>query len=215
MEKSPHTILEKVEPLISKIGELTKIQRYLIYSSSILVITGIFIYFVYLPKHDEISRLEDNLAKLQEQLKTTKEKAVQLETYQKKMEEAKIQFELAKKTLPEKKEIPSLLSSISQSGRDAGLEFFLFQPNNEVSKGFYAEIPVAIKMQGNYHNLALFYAKVAELPRIVNINNIGIVNTNVGGKMILDISCTAVTYRFIDAESTPKQVNEQKGRKGK
>lgn len=211
MEKIQNTIFEKIEPLIAKIGELTKIQRYLIYGVSILLITGLFIYFIYLPKHEEISRLNDNLTKLQEQLKTTKTKAVQLEHYQQKMEEAKVQFEIVKKTLPENKDIPALLSNISQSGRDSGLEFFLFQPNKEINKTFYAEIPVTMKMQGNYHNLALFFAKVADLPRIVSIKDILIS----GGTTTLEIACTAVTYRFIDAESTPKQEQPQKGRKRK
>ncbi len=211
MEKIKNAFSEKIEPLISKIGELTKIQRYLIYGGTLILLTGIYIYLVYLPKHEDISRLNENLTQLQEQLKTTKAKAIQLESYQKKMEEAKVQFEIVKKTLPEKKDIPSLLSSVSQSGRDSGLEFFLFQPNKEVNKGFYAEIPVAMKMQGNYHNLALFFARVADLSRIVNIKDIKIT----GGASALDTTCTAVTYRFIDAESAPKPAKTKKGRRRK
>ncbi|MFZ5570113.1 MAG: type 4a pilus biogenesis protein PilO [Thermodesulfobacteriota bacterium] len=211
MEKIKNAFSEKLEPLVSKIGELTKLQRYLIYGGTLVLITVVYVYALYLPKYEEKSRLEENLTKVEEQLKTTKGKAMQLESLQKKMEEARVQFEIVKKTLPEKKDIPSLLSSISQSGRDSGLEFFLFQPKKELSKGFYAEIPVAMKMQGNYHNLAIFFARVADMSRIVNVRDIKIT----GGASTLDTACTAVTYRFIDAESAPKQAPTKKGRRRK
>ena len=77
------------------------------------------------------------------------------------MEEAEVQFKTAMKALPEKEEIPSLLTSISRSGQDVGLEFLLFEPKNEVRKEFYAEIPVAMHVIGGYHDLAIFFDKVA------------------------------------------------------
>ena len=124
-------------------------------------------------------------------------KAGQLASYKKKMEEAKVQFQIVKKTLPEEKDIPALLRSISQAGRDAGMEFILFQPKGEVNKKFYAEIPVAINVTGSYHNLALFFDKVANLSRIVNIRDINL-NTSSAKTGELRTTCTAVTYRFIE-----------------
>jgi len=76
------------------------------------------------------------------------------------------------KALPDKKEIPSLLTSISEAGKEAGLEFLLFQPISEINKDFYAEIPVSIKVAGNYHNVGLFFDNVSRLFRIVNIKDI-------------------------------------------
>jgi type IV pilus assembly protein PilO len=103
------------------------------------------------------------------------------------------------KKLPEKKEIPSLLSSISQSGRDAGLEFLLFEPRGEQTKEFYAEIPVSIIVEGNYHKTALFFDKVARLHRIVNIDDIKMIAAKESDE--LRTSCTAVTYRFVETKS--------------
>jgi len=112
----------------------------------------------------------------------------------------------AVKKLPEKKEIPSLLSSISQSGRDAGLEFLLFEPRGEQIKEFYAEIPVSIIVTGNYHKTALFFDKVARLHRIVNVDNIKMIAAKGSGE--LRTSCTAVTYRFVETKS--KQASKKR-----
>ncbi|MEJ2098393.1 MAG: type 4a pilus biogenesis protein PilO [Desulfobacterales bacterium] len=135
-----------------------------------------------------------------------KKNAENLEKFQKMMKEAEFQFKTAMKALPEKEEIPSLLTSISRSGQDVGLEFLLFEPKTEVRKEFYAEIPVAMKIKGGYHELAMFFDKVARLSRIVNIKNISIGRTK--NSQELSASCTAVTYKFVEpapAKSTAKK----------
>jgi type IV pilus assembly protein PilO len=117
------------------------------------------------------------------------------------------------KALPEKKEIPTLLASVSRSGQDAGLEFLLFQPKNENNKDFYAEIPVAIEVTGSYHNVALFFDKVARLSRIVNIDNINLTAQKAkeaGKGLSLKTSCTAITYRFIESEGKKKKGKKKK-----
>jgi type IV pilus assembly protein PilO len=153
--------------------------------------------------------LNDQYKKSTQELQTTRKKALLLPGLKKKMDEAKVQFQIVKKTLPEKEDIPSLLTSISQAGRDSGLDFLLFKPNREVQKGFYAEIPVSINVTGNYHNLAMFYDKVAALSRIVNIRDIKIAS---GKGANLKISCKAVTYRFVD-ESKAKKKKKKKRRR--
>jgi len=215
MENIKESFQTMVEPLINKIGELTKIQRYLIYCGSILLLVLIYAYVLYLPKQNKISELNKQYEKLAIELDKTKKKASQFEKLKKKMEEAKVQFQIVKKTLPEKGDIPSLLTSISQAGRDVGLEFLLFQPNKEIRKGFYAEIPVSIQVTGNYHNLALFFDRVAALSRIVNIENIRMSSGK--GSSALNLSCNAVTYRFIEGgtaekKGTGKQTKRKKRR---
>jgi len=213
MENIKESFWTKIEPLITKIGELTKIQRYLIYCGSIIVLVLIYAYVLYLPKQNKISELNKQYDKLVIELDKTKKKAGQFEKLKKKMEEAKVQFQIVKKTLPEKGDIPSLLTSISQAGRDVGLEFVLFQPNKEVRKGFYAEIPVSIKVTGNYHNLALFFDRVAALSRIVNITNIKMSGGK--GSSKLNLSCKAVTYRFVEGGKAKKKGKGKKKKKRK
>jgi type IV pilus assembly protein PilO len=88
------------------------------------------------------------------------------------MQDAEEQFKIVMRALPEKEEIPTLLTGISKAGKSSGLNFILFQPMPEVKKDFYAEIPVAMEVTGDYHGVAMFFENVAGLNRIVNIRNI-------------------------------------------
>lgn len=206
MDNIKEQVMAKVEPFVSKVGALAPVQRYAIFIGSVVFIIGIYIYFVYLPKSGEAGELNDKYTKLVKEVASVKAKAETLDEFKAKMEEASIQFQIAKKTLPEKKDIPSLLANISRAGRDAGLEFLLFQPQQQVPKEFYAEIPVSINVSGHFHQLALFFDKVAGLPRIVNITGI---NIKSDGSEKLNTTCKAVTYKFID------EVPQTSGKKSK
>lgn len=185
-----------LDSFIAKIENLSKIQRILIYSGVFVLIIAIFIFILYKPKFEQISRLEQELDTLEQKLAVAKKNAENLEAFQQKMKEAELQFKTAMRALPEKEEIPSLLTSISRSGQDVGLEFLLFEPKAEVRKEFYAEIPVAIQVKGGYHDLAMFFDKVARLSRIVNIKNISMGRAK--DSQDLNASCTAVTYKFVE-----------------
>ena len=194
-----------------KIGKLTKLYKILLCLGLFVLLVGPFVYFSFLPKITKISGLKNEHTTLETRLVTAKAKANRLKYYQDKLKDAELEFKIVMKKLPEKKEIPALLSSVSQSGRDAGLEFLLFQPEPEQNKDFYAEIPVSIKVTGNYHNVALFFDKVARLSRIVNIDDIKIASTK--GDTTLITSCKAVTYRFV--ETKPEKASSSKKKKSK
>ena len=185
-----------IDSFISKIENLSKIQRILIFSAIFILLIVIFVFMLYKPKLEKIGKLGKELDELEKKLVVAKKNAENLETFQKMMKEAELQFKTAMKALPEKEEIPSLLTSISRSGQDVGLEFLLFEPKTEVRKEFYAEIPVAMNIKGGYHDLAMFFDKVARLSRIVNIKNISIARTK--DSQELSASCTAVTYKFVE-----------------
>ena len=183
---------------IDKLGKLSKLYRILLCLGILASLIGPFFYFSFLPKLNTIDELKKEYESLENRLVKARTKAGQLKHFQAKLKEAEIEFKIVRKKLPEKKELPSLLSSISRSGRDAGLEFILFQPQPEQDKDFYAEIPVSIMVAGSYHNVALFFDKLARLSRIVNIENIKM--TTAKGDNNLTTSCTAITYRFIETE---------------
>jgi type IV pilus assembly protein PilO len=190
--------LKPIEPLFEKVGNISKLHRILICVVTFIVITGSFVYFLYLPNFEKLAQLNSDYKNLENRLVSAKKKAAQLNQYREKMKTAEAQYKIAMKALPDKKEIPSLLTNITESGKDAGLEFLLFQPKSEINKDFYAEIPVSIKIAGNYHNVGLFFDKVSRLSRIVNIKDIVIATPREGS--MLNTSCTAVTYRFVEAE---------------
>jgi type IV pilus assembly protein PilO len=195
-----------VDAFFAKVEKLSKVQRILIFSSVFIAVVAIFVFLLYKPKLEQISNLKKQLKTLENKLVVAKKNAADLEKFQKKMQEAEVQFKTAMKALPEKEEIPSLLTSISRSGQDVGLDFLLFEPKSEIRKEFYAEIPVAMLVKGGYHDLAIFFDKVARLSRIVNIKNIKMARAK--DSMDLNTSCTAVTYKFV--EPAPKKKSKKK-----
>ncbi len=122
--------------------------------------------------------------------------------------------ELAKaiKELPNEREIPELLRRISSIGKKIGLEFLLFQPLPEAPREFYADVPVKLKIEGSFHEVATFFDRIGKLNRIVNVRDISMSSPfERSGKIILTTDGTAVTYRFLsDTELAPAA---QRGRR--
>jgi type IV pilus assembly protein PilO len=205
----------KLAPALQQIEQLSKPQRIGIYVGTLVLILGLSIWLLFWQKKQVIDGLNVELAKVQDELVQAKKNAEELTEWRTKMKKKEVQYKTVMKALPEKEEIPTLLSGISEAGKDAGLEFVLFEPKNEKRKEFYAEIPVDINVTGNYHQVATFFDKVANLPRIVNIRNIKMVPTkgNLGGGKALKTTCQAVTYKFIENGGNKKAKND--GRKGR
>jgi type IV pilus assembly protein PilO len=201
-------MVKGTDSFFAKIEELSKVQRILIFSGVFIAITAIFVFLLYKPKLAQISILDKQLDELEQKLMVAKKNSADLKKFQQQMKEAEVQFKTAMRQLPEKEEIPSLLTSISRSGQDVGLEFLLFEPKSEVRKEFYAEIPVAMQVKGGYHDLAVFFDKVARLSRIVNIKNIKMGRAK--DSTDLNTSCTAVTYKFVEPAPEKKSTKKKK-----
>jgi type IV pilus assembly protein PilO len=206
------TPASNLAPFFQKLEKLTKPQRMGIYAATLIVIIGLSIWLLLWPKRQEIKALEQQLTKVQQELAVAKKNASELNDWRNKMKQKEAQYKTVMRELPEKEEIPTLLAGISQAGRDAGLDFLLFQPKSETIKGFYAEIPVDINVSGTYHQVAVFFDKVAGLPRIVNIRDVKMMPASQkesGGA--LTTSCQAVTYKFV--ENSGKQQPSRRTRR--
>jgi len=202
----------KLAPFFQKLEKLTKPQRMGIYAATLIVIVGLSVWLLLWPKHQKISALEKQLARVQQELAVAKRNASELNDWRNKMKQKEAQYKTVMRELPEKEEIPTLLAGISQAGRDAGLDFLLFQPKQENAKGFYAEIPVDINVSGTYHQVAVFFDKVSNLPRIVNIRDIKMSPASLKeGSGTLTTSCQAVTYKFVE-NSGKQQPKRRSGR---
>ncbi len=189
-----------LQPFFKKLEKLTRLHKILICVGTIILLVGPFVYFSFLPKHQEITKLRADLEKLEGELRIAKQKASKLKEVEAEMAAAQAQFNEAKRALPENEEIPALLTSITHSGQDSGLDFILFQPRPEKTQGFYAEIPVSIQVVGGYHEFTLFAEKISSLNRIVNLKDLRITPSNAKDQKgnDLNIACTAVTYKFIE-----------------
>lgn len=165
------------------------------------LISGIYWYLAYNPKSTELSGLKTRLEQLQTELNESKTIAADLPRFRAEVERLNDELKKALLELPDKKEIPTLLTNISALGIESGLEFMRFKPMSEIPSGFYARVPVEISLKGTYHEVATFFDKVSKLSRIVNISNISMSGAKLeGGKVILSTPCLATTYRFIEGE---------------
>ena len=123
--------------------------------------------------------------------------AVNLEAYEKQLEEMRESFGAMLRQLPNETEVADLLVDVSQTGLASGLEFELFQPQAENPREFYAELPIKIRVVGTYHEFGEFVSGVAALPRIVTLHNISINRVGKGSDK-LAMNLTAKTYRYLE-----------------
>ena len=212
-EKSKiNEVRKRLNQFLEKLGALTKMQWLLIYFIIFVAIGGTYYYFIFMPKHTELKREKSNYASQLKKLSTYKKRASELKKYEALLAQKTEGFNLAMEALPDKRELPSLLTSISKAGSDAGLAFHLFQPTNEVNKKFFKEIPFSIKVQGRYHQMTDFFFQVKNLNRIVNINNVEVKSKKKGGSL-LEMSCKAVTYMFVEKEQSTDKNNKKRKKK--
>jgi type IV pilus assembly protein PilO len=210
MEKNK-TSASAFAPLFENIEKLTKPQRIGIYAGTLVVLVILSGWLLFWPKYGEIDRLETQLAAVEAELEKAKKNARELNEWRNKMKQKESQYKSVMRALPEKEEIPSLVAGISQAGKDAGLEFLLFQPKKEVAKGFYAEIPVEMRINGGYHQIAVFFDRVSNLPRIVNLRRIKMAPASQKeSSSFLDLTCQAVTYKFVESSAEAKKGRRRK-----
>jgi type IV pilus assembly protein PilO len=135
---------------------------------------------------------------------TKKSEAINLPAYQKQLEDIERQFGALLKQLPGKSEMDALLTDINQAGLGRGLQFELFKPAvQETRRDFYAELPITIKVSGNYHDIGAFASDIGKLSRIVTLENIALAPAGKGGGLALD--ATAKTFRYLDDEELAQQ----------
>jgi type IV pilus assembly protein PilO len=193
--------------LFEKVEKIKMPIRIAIFLGTLVLLAGLFFYFIYLPKAEEIATTREEIAKLQQKLNQAIVKVRALKKFEAEYAEVDAQFQEALKLLPNTKEIPSLLKSITQLGTDSQLEFLLFSPQRERAQDFFMEIPVSIEVSGTYHNVAIFFDKVGQMERIVNILNVSMTPQK-ERSTTLTTRCDAVTYRFkgeTDASAQPKK----------
>jgi len=157
-------------------------------------------------------------AELRDTFTSKKQKAINLPIYKQQMVDIEKTFGVLLRQLPNKAEVAGLLSDISQAGIGRGLEFELFKPAaNETPSEFYAELPVTIKVIGNFHDLGMFAMDVSKLPRIVTLHEISITPTGTkdgkSAELKLAMDATAKTYRYMDQDDAASKKKKGKGAK--
>ncbi len=184
--------------LLERIGKLTAAQK-LAGAIGIYALLGFMIFFFLIkPTSESIVTERDKQEELTEQRDENRDIAENRDRWERRVERLNEELAKAVKELPNEAEIPELVRRISSIGKKIGLEFLLFQPLPQVRRDFYADVPVKLKVEGSYHEVATFFDRIGKLNRIVNIRNISMHDPlERSGKIVLTIDGTAVTYRFL------------------
>ena len=165
-------------------------------------IIGLGFYFDTKKQLADYEKTQAQESELKRVLEIKVRKAANLEEYKEQLEEMRRTFGTLLRQLPSKTEIPALIVDISQTALASGLEVKLFKPGSEIEKEFYAEKPIELVMNGNYHQFGLFASEVAALPRIVTLHNIKLTPGNQAddSSQKMTMNALAKTYRYLDDE---------------
>lgn len=199
-------------PQVEKILKLPTNQKILIFVFVMVFEAAALVWFLYRPVYQEHENLKSELSKLQIEINEKTKIVANLPRLQMEYDQLNRELVQALTELPNSKEIPSLLTSITTLGKNAGLDFLVFKPKAEVLKDFYAEVPVEISVAGSFHSVANFFAAVSSLPRIVNISNANFADVKmVNNRITAKVNCLATTFRFLDKKeikNDPKTVKK-------
>jgi len=201
--------------VLERLSALPRSQRLALYTLLYIVMGALFWFVVYTPATGESAQLQTKNHELVETKKTVKARAENRDQFEEELAQLKTDLKQALRELPDERDIPELLKRISSLGKKAGLEVRKFQPLPEVKAEYYAEVPVALEVYGSYHEVAMFFDRLSKLGRIVYVQDIEMRDAeDRAGKVFLEVSGKAVTFRFL-TEEEQAAAREQENRRGK
>lgn len=189
--------------LMERLGRLPRTQRLLMFGVVYVLIAVVWWFMLYSPASASIETKEAENVKLRDQKRQVERRAFDRPKFEAELQELMAELQQALQELPNAREIPDLLKGISNLGKNVGLEIRSFTPQPEVKRDYVAEVPVALEVTGTYHEIAMFFDRLSKMNRIVYVRDIDMSSpTQDDGKVRLDVTGTAVTFRFLsDAEA--------------
>ena len=201
--------------ILDNILERSKAQKFAILGVIIILLAALYYSFLYSPQADEIAKLADSVEIARNEKSVKAQKAANLARLRKDWQQLDAELKKAVAQLPEKREIPDLLTNISTKAQQSGLDILVFRPRAENYQDFYAEILVDITVKGNFHNTVSFFDEVGRMNRLVNIDNIGFKNPTVAGDtVVLETTSVATAFRFLD-DAERKKIADEKAKAAK
>jgi type IV pilus assembly protein PilO len=198
--------------LWDRLMDMPQRQRVVLLVGGAAFLVFAYAYFLYWPRSEIITAKEHELERLAHDRDRKKAMVANLEEARKEVLQLEGDLRRAVAQLPDTKEIPDLLSTISSLGRKPGLEIIQFKQRPEEYEEFYARVPVDILVRGTFHQVAEFFESVGAMARIVNVTNVDMkspkkIETDL---VTLDTSCVAVTFRFLDEEERERIAKQKK-----
>src|SRR5262245_29801169 len=207
--------LERFQVHLDKLARLSKGVRAGVFAGVALLVFGVYGYFFYLPASQELAKVEQEHLQLQRKLSEVRAVAANEQAVRDEIAALEKKLTVALRQLPDSKELPVLLTDVTSLGKNAGLEFKAFRPQQEVRKAFYAEVPIDIEFSGGFHDIAMFFDQLARLPRIVNISELEMtIKKESSASTLLAVEGKATTFRFVEPDPEP-EVDPKAAPKGK
>ena len=204
-----------IEGLLDNIRDWPMTQKIGALIVAMLLVFVVDYLYVYSPKGEVLTGMQADLEQQQATLEQKRLKVNAREEEETRIRDLQADVKRAEARLPEGREIADLLSNIAASARAVGLDLTLFRQLPEAYSEFYADVPVQMEMRGTYHELAAFMDRVKRLDRIVNVADIQLRRPRVEGDVVLlDASCTATTFRFLDEAERARILEEKKKNEG-
>jgi len=202
--------------LLERLGKIPRSQRLILYGALYVIIVVAYWGLLYLPKGGELDALRSEKATLLEQRSQIEARVKDKALFEEQLKRLMADLQQALKELPNDREIPGLLKSISTMGKKVGLEVRKFAPLDERTKKYVAEVPVALEVEGSYHEVALFFDRLSKMNRIVYVQDIEMNQPQVrGGKVYLTVTGKAVTFRFLSDEEIQRAEEASKAKRGR
>ncbi len=195
-------------------GSLPMPVKLVLLSIVALILIGLGYWFLWNPQLEELDQAKSKEQELRQTFLAKKAQAVKVDAYKQQMIDIEKTFGALLKQLPDKSQMDGLLTDINQAGLGRGLEFDLFKPGQETVADFYAEMPIQIKIKGNYHDIGAFATDISKLSRIVTLNDLSIAPLVKDTKdSVLTLEAVAKTYRYLDtSEIAAKRAAEMKAK---
>jgi type IV pilus assembly protein PilO len=188
------------QKLLQKFDKLPAPARSGALGAVALVIVGLYMVLFFGGNQTQLRSLQTRHAKIDQDIQSARAVANNLEAFKKKREELGEQLQAALEKLPESSDLPALLTNISTLGKKSGLEIQTFRQGKKIDRGFYSEQQIELQFTGVYHDIALFFDRVASLSRIVNLNDLSFeVEKDTGEFPTLKVKGIAATFYFNDS----------------
>lgn len=193
---------------LDTLKNLSNKQKLIAFSLFIAVTAGAFIWFVFIPKSDEIAKIEREISNLNEEINVHRVKVRRLDELKRENRALQRQLEEQKEQLPSEAEIEILLRQVSELGGRSGLDFKLWRPGPRKvnDSGLYMEIPVSVEVAGGYHSVGVFFDKISKLKRIINVSNIRMASPEMKSDRIeIQTHFSATAFASVEEEALAEQ----------
>jgi type IV pilus assembly protein PilO len=196
------------QQILQKIDRLPVPARYGLLAGIALLVVGLYLLLFFGSDQRALHGLQTKRAQLEQNIQAAKAVANNLESFKRKREELQAQLQGALEKLPESSDLPALLTNISALGKKSGLEIKTFKQGKKIDRGFYSEQQIELEFSGEYHDIALFFDRVASLSRIVNLSDLRFeVEKETAENPILNVKGIAATFYFNDSSRSTTPAN--------